>query len=404
MSLTAVIGAGANITSWSRAILCLATVLDQMAIQPSNDGLKISAVNTSRTTRGEINLRRDYFKELQFRDDEAIQQAHAFLVNSRHLSTLFKGCDGSSHSYILLRVDWDNETLLVTRRFKLFIEMMTKNMIVRKFQLGYQPIERTDWDLGKTYRADPETESTYQFEIATSIWKSFLDMVPVSTEDFSIDHKGNKILFGAFTKQVVKDRDILRQPMLLSVLMPVDELPDSNFKLNQSSLYFRLKDFRNFVTLCTCMRTQAGDDIVVDSDPRVSVYFKELGNPIVFEFAMTLFALSYVQVTSGGDAPSSPTKDYQIPVPVHVKDNIEAFSSRGNSNGPDTLRSSISGAQPGWPELAKFSSSSEKRNSKAKEISRKRQQSERDTDYTTSEGEEEFGPTQHASKPLSIFD
>lgn len=404
MSLTAVIGAGANITSWSRAILCFATVLDQIAIQPSNDGLKISAVNTSKTTRGEINLRRDYFKELQFREDGSSQQAHAFLVNSRHLSTLFKGCDGSSHSYILLRVDWDDETHVVSRKFKLFIEMMTKNMIIRKFQLGYQPIELTEWDLGKTYRADPETDTTYHFTIATSIWKSFLDMVPVSTEDFSIDHKGNKILFGAFTKQVVKDRDILRQPMLLSILMPVDEIPDSYFKLNQSSLFFRLKDFRNFVTLCTCMRTQSGDDVVVDSDPHVNVYFKEHGNPIIFEFALTLFALSYVQVTSGGDAQCTPKTSYQIPAPVHLKDSIDTFTSHSTSRGLNTLRSAILDADPGRPEPAFISSTTQKRKLNAKEMSRKRQQIERDTDYSTSEGDEEFGPTQHASKPHSIFD
>ena len=83
--------------------------------------------------------------------------------------------------------------------------------------------------------------------------KQFLEMVPASAEDFKIDIKSERILFCGYTKQIIKDRDYLKQPMAVTVTISLDELTDSNLLLSNSDqepirkqINFGMRDFKNF--------------------------------------------------------------------------------------------------------------------------------------------------------------
>jgi DNA damage checkpoint protein len=142
--------------------------------------------------------------------------------------------------------------------------------------------------------------------IDQSIPKNFLDMVPSSTEDFKIEFKGEKLTFAGYTKQVVKDKEYLKQPMSVSIVMSLHDLFSSNLipspRSTQSadpprrqSINFRIKEFRNFINICNS----------VDNDTPFDIYFKNPGDPIVFEFSHQNILIQYIQITADDDKSSS---------------------------------------------------------------------------------------------------
>ena len=83
--------------------------------------------------------------------------------------------------------------------------------------------------------------------------KQFLEMVPASAEDFKIEIKSDRVLFSGYTKQIIKDRDYLKQPMAVTVTISLEELTDTNLLLLNPNdkpiskmINFGMRDFKNF--------------------------------------------------------------------------------------------------------------------------------------------------------------
>ncbi|QFZ27900.1 putative DNA damage checkpoint protein [Clavispora lusitaniae] len=434
MSFVAAIDSPTNIATWSRCVISLAAISEHICFSIFPDTLALSAINSSRTTHGEIAFTGPFFHDYDFQTDLILPEGfstttssnsnpkYSFVVASKHMLTLFKNLEPSNLSYIFLRVDC-NESTPIARRNKLLVEILTKKLIVKKYQMNYSPVEHMGTAIGTSYKTEFEEGNVNFFMMETAIMKSFFDMVPLATEDLSIDVKTTKISFGAYTKQVLKDREYLKQPMSITISMAVNELMDSNLGDVSLSVNFRLKDFRTFIALCTSLKTDGRcEPQYFDGDPHFEAYFKKNGDPIFFEFKSQNAVVRFIQFTADENATVDESKEkYVLVAPTISRAGTsltEMTESVANSRQSQIISLSPSRASrfsSYRPESDDFPSTHHAHRhivtyGKAPSDSPDRQPTARnsDTDYNTSdenEGEQQtLGPTQTTNKPVSLFE
>ncbi|RKP28579.1 hypothetical protein METBISCDRAFT_29024 [Metschnikowia bicuspidata] len=112
-----------------------------------------------------------------------------------------------------------------------------------------------------------------------------MDMVPSGADNLNIEAKLKKLTFLANTNQIAKGSNYLKQPMLSSVLMSVDDLFRTTLGEISVCINFRLKEFRNYINLIAAFKR----DLRLSSEysgeePTVEVYFLEAGDPVLFRF------------------------------------------------------------------------------------------------------------------------
>lgn len=405
MSFMAVIDSDKHKLIWSKSIVSLAAISDHIKVTIHHDTLSILAVNNAKTTHAEITFKKSFFHEfiITFENvmsegfheekNDAKKSCYSFLINSRHLSVLFKNLDASDLEYICLKINW-LKNCPITMKYKLLVEIRTKKLIIKKYQTSYQPIHMSKLDVSIIYkqelleqekinRANPESlchEITYLM-IEQIIPKQFLDMIPSSTEDFKIDIKNGKILFSGYTRQVLKDKEYLKQPMSVTVTLNLNELLNSNLLDNpnefaETSINFRLKDFKNFMNLVTSLNTigsnknhgdfnQTGDEREgypqsnnFADDASFEIYFKSPGDPILFELQNNSHVLiQFVQITSDNPSEALPARDepnstattttFKKPkfvLPTHVAHKVQPNTRPTTPNVPseEALRNAVS--------------------------------------------------------------
>lgn len=413
MSFTAAIHGTQNLSAWTRALLALAGVSDQIRVAVSKSTVLLQAVNASRTTHGEIEFPTAFFEDYAFHTSSILPEgyhadgdrsSYSLLVALKHVAMLFRSLDPASVDYVCLRVDCSTATPAL-RRYKLHVEMLTKKLVLKKYQMNYSPVEHHQTPIPQLYKHD---DSVRFFRIDTSVFKLFLDMVPVATEDFSITVKPHKINFGAYTRQIVKDRELLKQPMLIVILMDTGELCESNMAGVEDTVNFRLKDFRIFVNLALAMK----DD---DSDSCIDAYFRRSGDPILLEHTSHA-KVQFIHITTADSADSADaTEPERAPKDQYVLSGhvVKKVENAAASVGPSfTKQSSVPPADD-----FDFDSSygvtygkeptpdarPEKRRASPLAAESPKKARHDDTDYGTSDEETAYGPTQ-VPKPKSLFD
>lgn len=433
MSFVAAIDNSKNIAGWSRAVNALAQILDQIKINITGLAMTLLAVNPSRTSSGEISFERLYFREFSFdtanispvgyRADENDHNnlAYSCIVSSKHMVVLFKNLDAASLSYICLQLDC-YEGVPRNKKFKIFVEILTRKMIVKKYLMNYQPVLPQDLRIPSLYKKQFDSGNCRHLMMESNTMKSFLDMVPLSTEDFKVDVKQTKILFVAHTRQVLKDRELLKQPMLITILMAIDELMELNLDGITSSINFRLKDFRTFITCCTSMRDLAYNDDDLLPEPLFEAFFKGNGDPVVFEHNSGPVLVRLIILTAGKGEPQEEDENRdQYVLQGHTiqkasdepvaRDRLTPVLSKGrlqSTTGRDR--------EPSFePDFNSFPTSSmgdvvtygKRGSTPTTEAPTKRAKTkagDADTDYSTSDEEAELGPTQQNNKPTSLFE
>ncbi|KAK6462219.1 Rad9-domain-containing protein [Scheffersomyces coipomensis] len=339
MSFVGVFDSKKHTLIWSKSIMALSGLSEHIKFVISDSSLSIAAVNSAKTSHAEITFTNSFFDEysVDFKDvmDDGYEidyenndtSYYSFIVNSKHLATLFRNLDAKDLDYICLKVYW-SKTAPVTMQFKLLIEIKTKSLIVKKYQTNYQPVYKNSVNIAALYKKEL-IDNQIQIESADRIKylmieqiipKQFLDMVPSSTEDFKIEVKPGKTSFTAYTKQVLKDRDYLRQPMSVTISLNPDDFPNSNFKEVFESetdyifgINFRLKDFRNFLTLAAfitsslALNTSEDDYVDIDSNDYFEIFFKNPGDPIIFELKNVPYvSVQFIQITSADNTEDQP--------------------------------------------------------------------------------------------------
>lgn len=438
MSIVAAIDDTRNISVWCRSVISLAGILENVRFSVSQKNLMLLAVNVSKTTNGEVVFSRRFFREFTFNTDSIMFEGYnaqesdselstySFIVASKHLVMLFKNLDSASLNYVCMRVDCLATTPEI-RKYKLMVEVFTKKLIVKKFHMYYQPVSGDHNTIVSQYKNEYELGAVHHFTAETATFKLFLDLVPVATEDFSIEAKTSKILFDAYTRQVLKDRELLKQPMLVTILMATEELVNTNLGSVHACVNFRLKDVRNFINLCWSVKAEL--DQPGDLDPQFDTYFKENGHPIVFEYRTPDVTVTYIQMTAEDSSkPPKPGATYSLPAPSVQKTELgkgawSASSSilTSRSDRLDTSRLgrldvansrvSVLQVQPEEADDFVYYSNSpqavtyRKRASSPLE-SPSAKKTRDDTDYSTSDDDNTgLGPTQHNNyKPKSLFD
>lgn len=439
MSIVAAIDDAKHMSIWAKCVNSLATILDHIRFSFGPNELTLLAVNSSRTTNGEVSFTTSFFRELSVSthlegytvsETDNSRSAYSFIVSSKHMVMLFKNLESSSLNYICLRVDCRQE-IPPARKYKLMVEVLTKKLVVKKFHMNYQPVTGSLNTIVPQYNDEYEKGNLHYFQTETSTFKLFLDMVPVATEDFSIEVKMAKIVFGAYTKQVVKDREFLKQPMQITILMSTEELMDTNLGNINGVVNFRLKDLRNFINLCTVINTETVDNEMYGGQSHFDAYFKTNGDPILFDYKTSTVSVNFIQFTAEDSAKphlNPETKSsYVLPAPEILKvseisntNSLTATNSFAKHDPPHLLAkldvfgskvslAPVSHQMEAPDDLDTFHSLQNitygKRPSTPPESESKRAD---DTDYSTSSeeiGPRELGPTQHETyKPKSLFD
>ncbi|KAK6200396.1 Rad9-domain-containing protein [Scheffersomyces amazonensis] len=345
MSFVGVLDSSIYAIVWSKCIMSLTAMSEHIKFVISDQSLSISAVNSAKTSFGGISFDREFFNEYSVdfdgimrdgyesdEEDEDNRGFYSFIISSKHLATLFRNIDAKDLDYICFKIYW-SKSAPVTMQFKFLIEIKMKTLIVKKYQTNYQPVYRTPVTISSIYKKElldnniqiDSKDRIKQMMIAQIIPKQFLDMVPATTEDFKIEIKPDKTSFTAYTKQVLKDRDYLRQPMSVSISLSPEEFPNSNLSEvfenendYQFSINFRLRDFRNFLTLITYVSTSIDANITTDdyvnleTNDIFEISFKNPGDPIIFELQnIPNISIRFIQITTeenNGDQPNAQAK------------------------------------------------------------------------------------------------
>ncbi|KAK6455188.1 uncharacterized protein RJT20DRAFT_55345 [Scheffersomyces xylosifermentans] len=341
MSFVGVIDSNKHKLMWSRAITSLASISEHIKFVITEESLSLSAVNHPKTSHGEIIFKKSFFHEyaVDFSDilpegfepesesseEEAEATAsYSFLINSKHLATLFKNLDANDLDYICFKIYWSTK-VPAAMKYKFLIEIKTKKLIIKKYQTNYQPVHRNQVKVASIYKAelhqqqeqgnsDNSDERISFIMIEQSIPKQFLDMIPASTEDFKIEVRNEKLSFSGYTKQILKDREYLKQPMSVTITLNLDELVNTNLSTLLTGdepvkrcINFRLKDFRNFLHLISSFTVSSSDttedDYVslnnLDNNECFEILFKNPGDPVLFELQNNPHVqIQYVQITS----------------------------------------------------------------------------------------------------------
>lgn len=320
---------------WQRAVLLLSAIGDHIQFSVSRQKVLITAVNAAKVTHAEVVFSSQFFQQYQINFDDVTAEGfdgttYSFLVNSKHLAVLFRNMDADVQ-YICLRINWVKSAPMTTQ-FKLMIEIRTKSEIVKKYQTSYAPIAAVSPTVVEEYkRAGDEVR---HLVVDQMIPKNFLDMVPLTTEDFKIETKNGKITLTAYTRQVLRDKEYLKQPMLVSISLGLDELTELNVDQSvHNTLNFRLRDFKNFMNLVGLFNP-ANDDEYVNLgglDTSFHVYFVEPGDPIVFAHTLNPVAEVHFILTTANDLGNHETR-YVIPTPVPVPTSATSTRKRTPSD------------------------------------------------------------------------
>lgn len=351
MSFVGVIDSERHKIVWSKAILSLASISEHIKFVMSAESLSLSAVNNAKTSHAEIVFKKSFFYEYSVDFTEVLPEgfennetgisgvseldntasSYSFVINSKHLAILFKNIDTGDLEYICFRINWSRKAPEMIK-YKLLIETKTKKLIIKKYQTSYQPVLKNQLNVSSMYKQElydqqqkkddmhEESNSINYIMIEQIIPKQFLDMIPSSTEDFRLEIKNEKILFSGYTKQVLKEREYLKQQMSVTVTLNLDELINTNLitEVDQEPLRkainFRLKDFKNFMNLVTSIGMSTGTElhndeysnlnnmISMSNEDYFEIFFKNPGDPILFELRNNPHVLiQYVQITCDDD-------------------------------------------------------------------------------------------------------
>lgn len=334
MSFVAVVDSDKHKLIWSKAIISLAAISDSIRFCVQQDSLTLLAVNSARITHGQTTFKNSFFYEYTTNFDDVMEEgydedahSYSFLVNSRHLAVLFKNLDVSDLNYVCFKINWEKKCP-TPLKYKLLIEIRTKKQIIKKYQTSYQPIVMSDTNVILRYKAELVQQQEQSSEVLLEtmddkikylmmsqiIPKQFLDMIPATTEDFKIEIKNGKISFSGYTRQVMKDREYLKQPMAVTITLRLDELINSNVNCTDpndyitTSINFRLKDFKNFIAFISSFNynypknaVELEDYIELNSpaeEAYFEIFFKGKGDPVLFELLNYPHVLvQYIQIT-----------------------------------------------------------------------------------------------------------
>lgn len=437
MSFVAAIDDLRNILKWCRCCVSLAGVSDQIIVTFTLSSLSIQAMNSSKTTHGVMTFAGPFFKEFTYDTAHILQDCVqktggslaklSFVVSSKHLVMLFKNLQASSLNYICLNVDCASDTPRI-RRYKLNVEIYTKKLILKKYQVNYQPVSIDDISIFQQYDALLEESQINHLVIDNTILKLFIDMVPTPTEDLKIEVKLTKINFCAYTKQVLKDRDYLKQPMLVTISMAVEELEDTTLGEVTVSLSLRLRDFRNFVNLLSGLRSDASQDANSgDATTELSALFKEPGDPIVLQYKGLDLVIQFIQMTTTDNESRSENSKLKFALRAPILKQRSEMPIEPLPEHSSVVQSSSHAPLPPGPQDSLLGISLENYESmRGPEITiaqhrdplpseasrfqngfgsnRRSRPGELTDDSSDGEATLEFGPTQPHKKPKSLFD
>ncbi|KAI5958353.1 DDC1 [Candida theae] len=319
---------------WCRSISALSAISESIHFTIKEDELSLSSVNASRTSHGEIIFKRSFFSQYEVdfskvalegfsKGDSAadLPPSYSFMINSKHLTALFRNFDSSNMKYAKLRIHWSDYSA-TSLKYKLLIDILNKKLILKKFQAGYLPITKKGIAIAKEYKnsfseyennKNQGTQRTHHIMIDMVIPKEFLEMVPTGAEDFKIDIKYEKVSFGGYTKEVIKDRDYIKQPMAVTVTMGLDELADSNLVNPEDPpmrmlLNFGMKDFKNFLNLAGVFANSSSTPQFDEEEyanlgnhsDYFHIYFRNPGDPILFDLQNNQHVdVQFIQITAG---------------------------------------------------------------------------------------------------------
>ncbi|KAI5960443.1 DDC1 [Candida pseudojiufengensis] len=337
MGFDAIIDNNKHKLIWCRSISTLSTISEAINFTIKKNSISLSAINVARTSHGEIIFKDSFFSTFEVgfndilpdgfvKDVNQEDRSYSFMINSKHLATLFKNLDSNSMKYINLKIHWSKSSPN-NLKYKLLIEILNKKMILKKYQTGYLPITRKEIKIASDYKEQfykqEENEAIiaprdkiYHMMIDLIIPKQFLEMVPSAAEDFKIDIKNEKVSFGGYTKAIVKDRDYIKQPMAVTVTISLDELADSNLIVPESDggplrqlVNFGMKDFKNFLNLIGYFTSSASSyaeqfdeeyATLGNQTDYFHVYFREPGDPILFDLQNYQHVdVQFIQITAG---------------------------------------------------------------------------------------------------------
>lgn len=259
---------------WTKVIYFLSTISDTVRLHITEDRVKISSLNTTKTSLLSVSFNsKRFFESFNLQDDISI------LVNSKPLALIFRNYRLGNEEVDFFRFTINQSSTIVRKlnrsRNKLFIEIMAKDNLKKSYSLNFVRCKESfDLKVDSKYKESLLTQSDdhslrdriHYLMIETSILKNFLDMFPPSIEDFKIEvmKLSRRLNLIGFNKQqlltgskgnTTKESRALRKPMSLTVGLSLNDLLGDNFPDDEQTdqeklnVVFRLRDFKTYINL-----------------------------------------------------------------------------------------------------------------------------------------------------------
>lgn len=295
---------------WSKAILSLATVSDHIMVELSSNGVVLLALNQSRVAQASIQFAKDFFDKLFVYNK---RHAIRFLLVANHFSTLFKTSNARNMDGLRLQVPlFEGQQILIA--VKLNEKILKKySATFRVIHLESDTMASRYKDLYKEQQGIVNLSDEIRIKLMSidiRILKGFLATVPTATEELMIEVLLERVSFTGFSRSALKDDDYLRQPMAVSVGLPIQDLTVCNVaplnitEAHDYTIKFSvgMKEFRLFIDLVTSLQNPMLEDFEdLSAGKLINIWFKTPADPVVFELEGSRLTVCFTQLGVDAD-------------------------------------------------------------------------------------------------------
>ncbi|KAK9432813.1 Rad9-domain-containing protein [Lipomyces doorenjongii] len=253
---------GSKFRDWSRSIYALSRINGYITIAVYDNGVKLVAVGSGKTTFASIEFNQGFFDRFNFvgqassRREDSLglsavnlqEQARVSVeVQTKFFVPIFRRHEKDS-AVERCEISLDDAETTGTGESRLIINLHCHHGITKTYKLSYA--KKMPFRI-----LDSVDDYPNSFHVKATVLKEFLDHTSIRAEQFSIKFKDDKVQLSSYTNGVsgAKKGDFLKQPLMTSITVPWEKFNDVIVEDDAESV-FSMKELRVLVALADSFR------------------------------------------------------------------------------------------------------------------------------------------------------
>ncbi|KAB5570994.1 hypothetical protein PHYPO_G00219840 [Pangasianodon hypophthalmus] len=262
------VATGGNVKVLAKAIHSLSRIGEELYLEPTEDGLTLRAVNSSRSAFACFLMTPLFFQRYQAPPDQAFRCK----MPIKSVQTVFRSLSSLERSVEKCRIEMNTE------QSRLRITLHCKHGLLKTHNLSFQDCER----LQAVFDKD---SCTNMLRAQPRLWVDTVLHFPPSLEEVSVSVSSDRV----WLRNHVEDDADSSKAMMTELCLSSEEF--DHFAIgSQTSITFCLKELRGLLVFAET----AGLPI--------SMYFDEPGSPVVLSVSDSVLEANFVLATLSEDA------------------------------------------------------------------------------------------------------